>query len=182
LKDIAIGDFYKQIGVLFQTFNHYPLDLKTNVMVGDITNGGGKHDWAAAVALADASPIVEGLPRKEKTILDIALDDGVDLSGGQWQRIALARAFYRDAPLLILDEPTAAVDANAEYEIFENIRENQADKTTIIISHRFSTVRQAEQIIVLRKGRVIEQGDHPSLLKKGGLYAEMFNKQAEGYK
>ncbi len=108
--------------------------------------------------------------------------DGIDLSGGQWQKLALARAFFKNAPILILDEPTSAIDAKAEYEIFEHVQNLQKDKTVIIISHRFSTVRNADRIFVLDQGTIIEQGNHEELLKKKGLYAELFTLQAQGYK
>jgi ATP-binding cassette subfamily B protein len=109
-------------------------------------------------------------------------EEGVDLSGGQWQKLALARAFFRNAPLLILDEPTSAIDAKAEYEIFENVQKLQKDKTVIIISHRFSTVRNADRILVLDEGKIIEEGNHEKLMDKKGLYAELFELQAQGYK
>jgi ATP-binding cassette subfamily B protein len=106
----------------------------------------------------------------------------MDLSGGQWQKLALARAFYRDAPILMMDEPTSAIDAKAEYEIFERVQKLQDNKTVIIISHRFSTVRNADRILVLNSGKIIEEGDHQQLLAKDGVYAELFNLQAKGYK
>ena len=180
IRDIAIQDLYQQIGALFQTFNHYPLNVQTNINIGRIDDDA--HDWKKAARMADASELIAQLPRKEKTVLDISLEDGIDLSGGQWQRIALARAFYRNAELLILDEPTAAVDAKAEYEIFENIRKNQANKTTIIISHRFSTVRNADRIIVLDAGKIVEMGTHEELVDVQGIYHDMFTKQAAGYR
>jgi len=108
--------------------------------------------------------------------------EGVDLSGGQWQKLALARAFFKNAPILILDEPTSAIDAKAEYEIFQHVQELQKDKTVFIISHRFSTVRNADRILVLDEGRIIEEGNHEALIKKKGLYEELFNIQAKGYK
>jgi ATP-binding cassette subfamily B protein len=109
-------------------------------------------------------------------------DNGIDLSGGQWQKLALARAFYRDAPILILDEPTSAIDAKAEYEIFEKVQNLQKDKTVIIISHRFSTVRNADRILVLNEGKIIEEGNHKQLMKLKGVYEELFSLQAQGYK
>ena len=109
-------------------------------------------------------------------------EDGIDLSGGQWQKLALARAFFRNAPILILDEPTSAIDAKAEYEIFQNVQSLQKDKTVIIISHRFSTVRNADRILVLDEGKIIEEGSHEKLVKEKGLYAELFEIQAKGYK
>jgi ATP-binding cassette subfamily B protein len=115
-------------------------------------------------------------------VLDSSFKKGVEPSGGQWQRVALARAFYRDAPILILDEPTSAIDAKAEYEIFERVQGLQKDKTVIIISHRFSTVRNADRIVVLEDGMIIEEGTHQTLMSIKGLYAELFNIQAKGYK
>jgi ATP-binding cassette subfamily B protein len=109
-------------------------------------------------------------------------EGGVDLSGGQWQKLALARAFFRDAPILILDEPTSAIDAKAEYEIFKNIQNLEKNKTVIIISHRFSTVRHADRILVLDDGKIIEQGTHEELVAQKGLYEELFEIQAKGYK
>ena len=182
LKDIAIEDFYQQIGVLFQTFNKYPTSAGTNIEIGDSSKQASPSRREAAAQDAGAKAIIAKLPQKYQTMLYGFSKKGVNLSGGQWQRIALARAFYRNAPLLILDEPTAAVDANAEYEIFENIRRHQAANTTIIISHRFSTVRQAKLILVLKNGEVVESGSHQALIKHNGLYREMFDKQAQGYR
>ena len=122
------------------------------------------------------------MPRGINTILDNSFEEGVEPSGGQWQRVALARAFYRDSNILILDEPTAAVDANAEYEIFNNIFNHYGNKTALIISHRFSTVKRAQRIVVLQKGKIVEEGSHRELMKNSKLYSEMFTKQAEGYK
>ena len=109
-------------------------------------------------------------------------DDGVDLSGGEWQKIALARAYMRDAQLLILDEPTAALDARAEYEVFVRFNELMAGRMAIVISHRFSTVRMADRIIVLTQGEIVEEGTHEELVARGGLYAELFQMQAAGYR
>lgn len=115
-------------------------------------------------------------------MLDASFKKGIEPSGGQWQRVALARAFYRDAKMLILDEPTSAIDAKAEYDIFNNIFEHYQDKTTLIVSHRFSTVRRANRILVLTDGSITEQGSHTQLMKLKGSYYELFSKQAEGYK
>ncbi|RMG54994.1 MAG: ATP-binding cassette domain-containing protein, partial [Bacteroidetes bacterium] len=129
-----------------------------------------------------AAPVIEGLPGGYGQRLGRRFDDAVDLSGGQWQKIALGRAYMRDAQLYILDEPTAALDARAEYEVFERFSELTADKTAILISHRFSTVRMADRILVLKNGQKVEIGSHESLLSRGGLYAELFQIQAQGYR
>ncbi len=182
IKDIDLDTYWRVIGVLFQDFNRYPFDVQTNIEFGRFRAKSTPKKINQAVALADLDKNIRKLPKGLKTILDNSFEEGVEPSGGQWQRVALARAFYRDSGILILDEPTAAVDANAEYHIFNNIFEHYSNKTAIIISHRFSTVRRADRIIVLDKGQIEESGTHTELLKKNGLYAEMFNKQAAGYK
>jgi ATP-binding cassette subfamily B protein len=126
--------------------------------------------------------VIEKLPRRYDTLLDRHFKDGAELSGGQWQRIAAARGFYRSAPLLIMDEPTAALDARAEYEVFVRFSELMAGRMAVVISHRFSTVRMADRIIVLKDGRVVEQGTHDALVAGDGLYAELFAMQAAGYR
>jgi len=125
---------------------------------------------------------IEDLPEGRNQIVGKMFEGGIDLSGGQWQKLALARAFYRNAPLLILDEPTSAIDTKAEFEIFQKVQSLQKDKTVIIISHRFSTVRNADRILVLEGGKIIEEGDHKALMAKKGLYEELFTLQAQGYK
>jgi ABC-type dipeptide/oligopeptide/nickel transport system ATPase subunit len=129
-----------------------------------------------------ADDLLDTLPKDYNQVVGKMFDGGVDLSGGQWQKLALARAFFRNAPILILDEPTSAIDAKAEYEIFERVQGLQKDKTVIIISHRFSTVRNADRIVVLEDGMIIEEGTHQTLMSIKGLYAELFNIQAKGYK
>src|SRR5690606_35673494 len=131
---------------------------------------------------SDAHEVIESLEKKDEQLLTTRYEGGVDLSGGQWQRIALARMYYRDSPALILDEPTAAIDAISEAKIFDRVQNLSKDKTVIIISHRFSTVRNADKIIVLNSGRIIESGDHEHLMKHNGKYAEMFSLQAKGYR
>ena len=182
IKDIDLDTYWRAISVLFQEFNRYPFDIKTNVEFGRVRAKSTKLKIDRALDLADMSSVLKKMPSGINTILDNSFEEGIEPSGGQWQRVALARAFYREGGILILDEPTAAVDANAEYKIFNNIFKSYKNKTTIIISHRFSTVRRADRIIVLQKGKIIEEGTHQSLIKKAGLYGEMFNKQAEGYK
>ena len=134
-----------------------------------------------AVRSAAAQEMVERLPGGLDTMLGRTLADGVDLSGGEWQKLALARAFFRAGAVLILDEPTAALDARAEHELFDRILAAARGRTTIIISHRFSTVRSADRILVLHEGRIVEDGDHAGLMERNGRYAEMFRLQAGRY-
>jgi ATP-binding cassette subfamily B protein len=182
LRELSLSDWYGHLGTLFQDFNAYPMDIEHNIT---ISNQGKLDDKRLRLAVKDAGvdQIVEALPFGLNTVLDPSFKKGAEPSGGQWQRVALARAFYRNADVLILDEPTAAIDAKAEYDIFNSIFEHQAQKSTIIISHRFSTVRRADRIIVLEKGKIVEEGSHAELMKhENGLYKEMFEKQAEGYR
>jgi ATP-binding cassette subfamily B protein len=129
-----------------------------------------------------AESVIRKLPNSYDQVLGCRFEGGVDLSGGEWQRIALARAHLRDAQLLILDEPTAALDAKSEREVFERFADLTKNKTTVLISHRFSTVRMADRILVLEGGRIAEQGPHDQLVRDGGRYAEMFELQAAGYR
>ena len=139
----------------------------------------------AIISAAEKSLAASLLPRLAagyQQMLGRRFDGGVDLSGGEWQKIALARAYMRDAQVLVLDEPTAALDARAEYEVFRRFSQLVAGRMAVIISHRFSTVRMADRIIVLQNGRVFEEGTHDELVARGGLYAELFMLQAEGYR
>ncbi|GAA2431268.1 ABC transporter ATP-binding protein [Actinomadura vinacea] len=169
------------IAVLFQDFQRYLLPAADNVAMGrwERIDDQGAIEEAAAAAGADG--FLDALPRGYRTLLGPEFAGGVDLSGGQWQRIALARAFFRDAPFVILDEPTATLDARAEYELFERLRTLLAGRTVLLISHRFSTVRTADHIYVLDGGRVAEHGTHDDLMAAGGRYAELFALQAAGY-
>ncbi|MCW1908448.1 MAG: ABC transporter ATP-binding protein/permease [Candidatus Saccharibacteria bacterium] len=182
IKDLDINSWYKHLSALLQDFTRYPFTIQENIHFGRVKKPLDSDRLAEAVKLGGVNDFVHGYAKGLDTILDSSFEEGVEPSGGQWQRVALARAFYRHANVLILDEPTAAIDANAEYEIFKNITSSQQEKTTIIVSHRFSTVRTADHIYVIDKGRIKEHGSHAQLLKQGGVYATMFHKQAEGYK
>jgi ATP-binding cassette subfamily B protein len=187
LRDFDPVTLHKRIGVIFQDFVQYHLTARENIGFGQVEALGDEARVVAAAHKSGAHPIVAALPQGYETMLGRWFAgpgeaDGHDLSIGQWQKIALARAFMRDAPVLILDEPTASLDARAEYEIFLRFRELAADRTAILISHRFSTVRMADRILVLEGGRLLEQGTHAELLALGGKYAGLFNLQAEGYR
>ena len=182
LKDWDIGVLRRKIGVIFQDFARYQLIVGENIGIGDVEEIGEavRVEEAARKGMADV--FVKDLPNSYNTQLGTWFKDGKELSGGQWQKIALSRAFMRSkADILILDEPTAAIDARAEAEIFAHFRDLTANKISIIISHRFSTVRMADHIIVLEKARIIEEGSHQELLQANGQYATLFNLQAQGY-
>lgn len=180
LKDLHLDNWYKFIGTLFQDFVKYQFNIKDNIILGDTTKF-DEQRMIQAATMSGASEFIEKLPKKYKQRLGTQFEGGVELSEGQWQKLALARAFYEEAPVLILDEPTSAIDAEAEAEIFDNLNKVYKDKTVIFISHRFSTVRNADKIIVLKDGQIAEEGTHESLMKKSGTYARMFKKQAKGY-
>jgi ATP-binding cassette subfamily B protein len=182
IRELDLESWYYHLGALFQTFNHYPLTLSENISIGRSKQTAQKGLITKAMQLAGLGNFAGSLEYGDDTMLEPSFTKGMELSGGQWQKVALARAFYRDAGILILDEPTSAVDAKAEYEIFRQIHKTQADKTTIVVSHRFSTVRQAERILVINNGTIEEAGSHRELIKKDGLYKEMFDKQAAGYR
>lgn len=182
LNDIAIESWYSQIATLFQDFNQYPLPIHENVEIGRSSKPADKKLLQKAAEFAGVDQLVAKYKHGWNTVLDPSFEKGVEPSGGQWQRIALARAFYRNASLMVLDEPTSAIDARAEYQIFNSIFEHYQHKTALIVSHRFSTVRRANRIIVIDKGKILEQGSHQELMKKNGIYHDLFSKQAEGYK
>jgi ATP-binding cassette subfamily B protein len=182
IKEIDIDNWYTNIGALFQDFIKYQFTFRENVIYGDLTKKDDMDAIKDAIQKAGADSYLSDLPQGMEQIVGKTFENGIDLSGGQWQKLALARTFFRDAPILILDEPTSAIDAKAEYEIFQKVQELQKDKTVIIISHRFSTVRHADRIFVLDEGKIVEKGNHKELMKKNGLYAELFEIQAQGYK
>ena len=182
--DIATVDpdlLRRRVSVIFQDFLRYFLTAGENIGVGDVDR---LHDRAAiqhAAEQAGAHAFVKRLPNGYDTSLERHLEGGSDLSVGQWQRIALARAFFRAAPFVILDEPTSALDARAEHDLFEHIRTLLAGRSVLLISHRFSTVRTADRIVVLHQGRIVEEGTHAALMKASGHYAEMFTLQAQAF-
>jgi ATP-binding cassette subfamily B protein len=171
----------KRSAIIFQDFTRYPLTLAENVGIGNIERLADETAIEAALSRVGADATLNALPMGLSTLLGRQFDDGVDLSVGQWQGIALARAFFRDAPLIILDEPTAALDAEAEQAVFEAIHALSDGRTVVIISHRFSTVRSADRILVLDKGELMEEGSHRDLMLRNGIYARMFNLQASAY-
>jgi ATP-binding cassette subfamily B protein len=182
LQDWDIDTLRRKIGVIFQDFARYQLIVGENIGIGDADNLDSEHEIEIAAKKGMADEFVRDLPSGYKTQLGTWFKDGKELSGGQWQKVALSRAFMRNkADILILDEPTAAIDAKAEADIFAHFAELTANRISIIISHRFSTVRRADHIIVLEKARIMEQGSHEALLELGGQYATLFRLQAEGY-
>jgi ATP-binding cassette, subfamily B, bacterial len=181
LRDYSIEDLHSQTGVIFQDFMRYEMTARENIAVGSIdAAANGNVEQAAIKSLADET--IRRLPAGYDQLLGRRFEGGVDLSGGEWQRVALARAYLRDAQLLILDEPTASLDARSEYEVFQRFSELTQGKMALLISHRFSTVRMADRIVVLENGRIAEQGDHAQLMALGGRYAGMFELQAASYR
>ena len=182
LKDYDLDDLRANIGVIFQDFVRYHLTAAENIGVGqiDAMDDRARIEQAARKGMADE--VIDDLPRGYEQVIGRRFKDGVDLSGGQWQKIAIARAYMRDAQVMILDEPTAALDARSEYEVFQRFKELSDDKTAILISHRFSSVRMADRILVLAGGKVEASGTHDQLMAEGGRYAELFELQAAGYR
>ena len=183
LNDWQESALRQRIGVIFQDFSRYQFLLGENIGVGDVRHFGDQERWREAAGKGMADSIVENMPAGYDTQLGKWFKDGQELSGGQWQKIALSRAFMREeADILVLDEPTAAMDAAAEARIFEHFRRLTQNRIAILISHRFSTVRMASQIIVIENGKIIERGSHQDLMQLNGHYAHLFSLQAAGYK
>ncbi|GIW60375.1 MAG: ABC transporter permease [Patescibacteria group bacterium] len=180
LRELKLSNWYSHLGTLFQNFVQYNFTVRENIMLGAPNIRDQKRMHQAAVD-SGAWEFIQRLPKQYDQMLGRRFEDGYELSGGQWQKLAIARAFYEKAPVLILDEPTSAIDAEAEFEIFNNLEKIYHDKTVILVSHRFSTVRNAQKIIVLEQGHILEQGSHIELLAQNGKYATMFITQAKGY-
>jgi ATP-binding cassette subfamily B protein len=178
LTAVPPEEVWKRVAVIAQEYTHWPMTARQNITMGRPATG---DELLAAARASGADEVVDGLSRGYDTLLDRRFKDGAELSGGQWQRLAVARGFFRDAPLLICDEPTAALDARAEHQLFERIRTHADGRTVLLITHRLASVRHADRIYVLERGRVIEEGDHASLMALGGLYADLYGLQAAAY-
>ncbi len=181
LKKLDLKDWYKALGVLFQDFVKYEYKARENIHFGKTQAKEDIKKVVEAAVSSGADPMIRKLEQGYEQMLGRTFKGGVELSIGQWQKIALARGFFRNAPILILDEPTAAIDAKAEAEIFNRVEKLSKDRTVIIISHRFSTVRNADKIYVIDNGQIVESGSHQQLMKLNGQYATLFNLQAKGY-
>ncbi|HZW59873.1 MAG TPA: ABC transporter ATP-binding protein, partial [Woeseiaceae bacterium] len=182
LQEWSVAALRQRIGVIFQDFGRYQFSVGENIGAGDVRHIDNADRWRDAATTGMAAPFIEAMPEGYHTQLGRWFKGGRELSGGQWQKIALSRAFMRsDADILVLDEPTAAMDAASEAAVFEHFRAASRTKMTILISHRFSTVRAADQIVVIQNGRIVERGNHESLLAENGRYAHLFRLQAKGY-
>jgi ATP-binding cassette, subfamily B, bacterial len=178
IADVDADQLKEQIAVIAQDHANWPLTVRHNITMGRDLDG---PLLASAVAAAGADEVIDALPHGYDTLLDRHFREGAELSGGQWQRVAVARGFYRTAPLLIMDEPTAALDARAEHALFSSVRGHAADRSILIITHRLASARHADRIYVLHHGRLIEQGRHADLMALGGQYAELYSLQAAQY-
>jgi ATP-binding cassette subfamily B protein len=182
LRDYDLDDLRANIGVIFQDFVRYHLTARENIGVGRIDAMDDMPRIRESARRAFADGVIDSLPLGYDQLVGRRFKTGVDLSGGQWQKIAIARAYMRDAQVMILDEPTAALDARSEFEVFQRFKELSSDRTAVLISHRFSSVRMADRILVLAEGRLEASGTHEQLLAQGGRYAELFELQAAGYR
>lgn len=182
LREYNLEDLAREIGVVFQDFMRYEMTAQDNIATGRIEKRNDTAKIIESAKRSGAHRVIEELPDGYSQVLGRRFEGGIDLSGGQWQKLALARAYLRDAQLLILDEPTAALDARAEHEVFHRFAELTLGKMAILISHRFSTVRMADRILVLDDGKIAEEGSHGELVQLGGRYAQMFELQASNYR
>jgi ATP-binding cassette subfamily B protein len=182
VREYDPAELRHEFGVLFQDYVQYQFNARENIGIGLVESLDDRTAIADAARQSGAATVIETLPEGYETVLGKWFDGGVNLSGGEWQKVALGRAFMRQAQILILDEPSAALDARAEYELFARLQELAQGRTAIFISHRFSTVRQADRILVFEAGQLIESGSHEELLARAGRYAELFNLQAASYR
>jgi ATP-binding cassette subfamily B protein/ATP-binding cassette subfamily C protein len=182
LRDLDVADLRGRVGAVFQDFVRYQFTAAENIGLGQPARLDDRPAIETAAAAGGADELIAALPQRYDTMLGGWFEKGHELSGGQWQKLAIARAFMRESELLILDEPTASIDAEAEVAMFERFKTLAKGSSAIIISHRFSTVRMADRIAVLEGGRVTELGSHESLLARGGRYARLFTLQAQGYR
>jgi ATP-binding cassette subfamily B protein len=182
LREYSLEDLHRNIGVIFQDFMRFEMTARENIAVGRVDRPHQQTDIKSAAHKSLADTVVDKLAGGYDQMLGRRFEGGVELSGGEWQKIALARAYLRDAQLLILDEPTAALDARSELEVFQRFAELTEGKMALLISHRFSTVRMADRIVVLEGGRLIEEGNHEQLMAHAGVYAGMFEMQAASYR
>lgn len=182
LRDYDLDDLHQEIGVIFQDFMRYEMTARENIAIGRVELPHTEEEIETAAHKSLAEGVIQKMPARYDQMLGRRFEGGVDLSGGEWQKIALARAYLRDAQLLVLDEPTAALDAKSELEVFQRFAELTEGKMALLISHRFSTVRMADRIVVLEGGRLVEEGTHQQLIALGGRYAEMFEMQAASYR
>ena len=182
LRQFETKALRREIAIIFQDYAHYHLTARENIWFGNTALPPGHERVLAAARRSGADDVISALPQGYETILGKWFEDGEELSIGEWQKVALARAFMRDAQIIVLDEPTSSMDAKAEYETFQNFRQLVSGRTAILISHRFSTVRMADRIYVLQQGGVIESGTHEELIGRRGVYAALFEKQARSYR
>jgi ATP-binding cassette subfamily B protein len=181
LHDFRLADLRKEIGVIFQDYAHYNLPARENIWFGDIDQPADDARIQAAAIRADTHKTILSLKQGYDTVLGKLFENGEELSIGQWQKIALARAFLRNSQVIVLDEPTSAMDPRAEYEVFLKFRELLENRTAVLISHRLSTVRMADRIYVMQSGKIIEHGTHAELIARDGLYARLYEIQASQY-
>lgn len=182
IREYDLEDLWREVGVIFQDFMRYEMTAARNIGLGRVEHCDDQTRIQLAAQKSFAEQVIRRLPKGFQQTLGVRFEGGVELSGGEWQRIALARAYLRDAQVLILDEPTAALDARSEHDLFQRFADLTTQKMSVLISHRFSTVRMADRILVLEGGRIAEQGPHDELVKFGGRYAEMFELQAANYR
>jgi ATP-binding cassette subfamily B protein len=182
LREYDVDGLRAEIGVIFQDYMRYDMLVRENIGFGRIEELANQTRVESAARKSLAEPVIAQFARGYDQMLGRRFENGVELSAGQWQKVALGRAYMRDAQVLILDEPTASLDARAEYEVFQRFADLTRDRMAVLISHRFSTVRMADRILVLAGGELVEQGTHQKLVALGGRYAELFELQAAGYR